>query len=333
MNLSPPTDKDEHTTYKKMDPYQVLKLGEKYSKKDLAELLEQPNIASVREGIFNCKNSASALFFVDLEKKGKDDRLHYDDFFEEDFFHWDSQTTQHIGTPKIQEIVSGARTPHLFARITAKVRNVTQPFVYCGRLVYSKHEEGTAKPVHMICQNIDYDDYTQNDDLTDIYLWNPSKIGKTTKSKISQKGVISQNRVRKYKKPDETERKGLVTSRVGQGYYRQQLLEKWGGQCPISGTSIKSILISSHIVPWAECTHEERLDVDNGILLSPNFDALFDRHLISFNDHGLIQISSNISRVDREALGLLDSIQIPISAGMEPYLKSHRAQFKGKTEG
>ena len=26
---------------------------------------------------------------------------------------------------------------------------------------------------------------------------------------------------------NKTEKKGLVTSRVGQGYYRQQILEKW----------------------------------------------------------------------------------------------------------
>ena len=227
-------------------------------------------------------------------------------------------------------MVSGARTPYLFARISPKVKNVTQPFVYCGRLVYSKYEEGTAKPVHMIFQNVDYDDYTENEDLIDIYLWNPAKIGKTTRSKINQKGVISPDRIRRYKKPDETERKGLVTSRVGQGYYRQQILEKWCGKCPISGINIKSILISSHIVAWSECTDEERLDVNNGILLSPNFDSLFDRHLISFNDDGLIQISPNISRGDREALGLLDSIQIPISDGMVTYLVRHREKFKEK---
>ena len=27
----------------------------------------------------------------------------------------------------------------------------------------------TSKPVHIIFQNIDYDDYTENDDLIDIY--------------------------------------------------------------------------------------------------------------------------------------------------------------------
>ena len=41
-------------------------------------------------------------------------------------------------------------------------------------------------------QNIDYDDNTDNDDLIDIYLWKPSKIGKTTKSKkeIKKKSAV-----------------------------------------------------------------------------------------------------------------------------------------------
>ena len=55
-----------------MDPYQKLKVGDKYSKKDLSTLLDQPNISLVREGIYNLKNSNSSLFFVDLEKKGKE---------------------------------------------------------------------------------------------------------------------------------------------------------------------------------------------------------------------------------------------------------------------
>ena len=36
VSMTPPSiDKDEHTNYKKKDPYQGLKLGEKYSEKDL----------------------------------------------------------------------------------------------------------------------------------------------------------------------------------------------------------------------------------------------------------------------------------------------------------
>ena len=54
----------------------------------------------------------------------------------------------------------------------------------------------------------------------------PSKIGKNTQSKISKKSTRFQKELVRYKKPNETERKGMITSRV-QGYYRQQIMEKW----------------------------------------------------------------------------------------------------------
>ncbi|MDA8903016.1 HNH endonuclease, partial [Porticoccaceae bacterium] len=198
----------------------------------------------------------------------------------------------------------------------------------CGRLVFDTHEEGTSKPVHMLFHNIDYDDHTTNDDLIDIYLWKPSKAGRETQSKINRQGVITPNRARKYRKPNETERKGLVTSRVGQGYYRQKIIERWEGKCPVSGMSIIPILIASHIVPWSQSNDEEKLDVNNGILLSPNVDALFDKCLISFKNDGSILISGKISIEDRVALGLNHTIKIPVSERMTPYLERHRKKFE-----
>ena len=311
-----------------MNPFDVLDLGHKYSKRDLADLLDQPNVSNVREGVYTCTNSSSYLLFVDLEKKGKEERFHFDDFFEEDFFHWDSQTTQHIDSPKIQDILNGDLTPHLFVRITPKIKGVTQPFVYCGRLVYSTHEENTSKPVHIVFQSTDYDDFTENEDLVEIYLWRPSKVGKTTKSKISKKGEISTTRRSKYKRPNITERTGLVTSRVGQGYFRQQIIEKWGGQCPISGIDILPILISSHIIPWSESNDQERLDVENGILLSPLYDALFDKHLISFEDDGKIVISERLKGKNIHRFSINEETRINVSKGMVKYLARHRATLK-----
>jgi hypothetical protein len=311
-----------------MDIHDSLKLGERYSKLDLSILLNQPSLSKVREGLFHCKGSTATLFFVDLEKQGKEDRFHFDDFFEEDFFHWDSQTTQHIQSPRIQEIVKGERTPHLFARLHPKVKNVTQPFIYCGRLVYKEHEVGTSKPVHIIFQNIDYDDFTSNEDLLDIYLWKPSKIGKSTKSSIVKIGIVSERRKSIYKKPNETERKGLVTSRVGQGYYRQQILEKWNKTCPVTGCSLSEILISSHIVSWAESNDQERLDVDNGILLSPNVDSLFDKHLISFEDDGKMLVSDKISDTTLQSLGIKPSSIVLFNEATKKYLSKHRMKFK-----
>jgi hypothetical protein len=310
-----------------LEPISVLEVGQKYSKKDLASLIDEPRLLNVREGVSSCDNSDSYLLFVDLEKEDKEKRFHFDDFFEEDFFHWDSQTTQHIESPKIQEVVTGSVVTYLFVRVKQKEKSKTLPFIYCGRVKYVSHEKGTNKPVHLLFQNIDYDDFTDNLDLLEVYRWKPSDAGMTTKSKISRTGSVSDERKRKYKKPEQTERKGLVTSRVGQGYYRQQVINKWKGKCPLTGIDALPILISSHIVPWSESNDDERLDVENGILLSPNLDALFDRHLISFDDFGEILISSKVSEKNIENLKLLSLPNIEINERMLKYIRRHRNKF------
>ena len=134
-----------------------------------------------------------------------------------------------------------------------------------------------------------------------------------------------------YNKPNTTERKGLVTSRVGQGYYRQQILEKWNNKCGVTGCEITKILISSHIVPWKDCNNQERLDVGNGILLSPNLDSLFDKHLISFQDSGDIMISNTLSDDDLDSLGIDSNMKLEfVTNDMKSYLSRHREVFNEK---
>ena len=115
-----------------MDPQDILNLGQKYSKKDLSILLNETNLSLVREGVFSCKNSNSYLLFVDLEKTDKETRFHFNDVFEEDYFHLDSQTTQNFSIPKIQDIVFGKLTTFLLVRVKRKERSKTLPFTYCG---------------------------------------------------------------------------------------------------------------------------------------------------------------------------------------------------------
>lgn len=303
-----------------------LKIGEKYSKQDLSEVLYNENIAKVREGIYNLSLTES-LFFVDLEKQDKEDRFHFDDYFEGDYFHWDSQTTQHLNTPKIQEIVKGIRTPHLFIRITPKIKSQTQPFIYCGRLNYIDYVEGTSKPVHLIFHNIDYQAETQNDDLIRVYKWRPSEIGGESRFNFTQSSGTKNHLSARLKKPSITERSGNVVQRVGQEYHRQEMIKRWKGKCPVTGCSILAILKSSHIVPWSESNNEERLDVNNGILLSPDVDALFDRYLISFEDDGGMILSKKVAEKDLLALGIDTSVKIPIREGMKSYLKRHRERL------
>jgi 5-methylcytosine-specific restriction protein A len=125
--------------------------------------------------------------------------------------------------------------------------------------------------------------------------------------------------------PTRTERSGLVTSRVGQGAYRKGIIHRWENRCAVTGYNYNKVLIASHIVPWRDATDKERMDVNNGILLSPTYDALFDKHLISFGDGGEILLSNQLKLTAHSRLGVSGSEQI---IGLRDqnleYLERHR---------
>jgi 5-methylcytosine-specific restriction enzyme A len=90
----------------------------------------------------------------------------------------------------------------------------------------------------------------------------------------------------------------------GQGAYRSSRLYRWEYKCAVTNYSQHDILIASHIVPWKDSNNDERLDVDNGILLSPDYNALFDRHLISFENSGKIILSKVLKSSDYKKPGV-----------------------------
>jgi hypothetical protein len=131
-----------------------------------------------------------------------------------------------------------------------------------------------------------------------------------------------------YLLPTITERAGLVTSRVGQGAYRKRIIHRWEYQCAVTKFNKIEILIASHIVPWAKATDLERLDVHNGILLSPTYDALFDKHLITFEKNGKIILSDQIEASAYEKIGINGTEEIKgFSSENIYYLEKHNALF------
>jgi HNH endonuclease len=104
--------------------------------------------------------------------------------------------------------------------------------------------------------------------------------------------------------PQSTEAERLVVQRVGQDIFREALMGYWGARCPLTGITEAALLRASHIVPWADCGDEQRLDVHNGLLLSALWDAAFDKGLVSFSDDGAVLASPNLSEVARKALDL-----------------------------
>ena len=120
-----------------------------------------------------------------------------------------------------------------------------------------------------------------------------------------------------------TEKTSIVQSRVGQGTFRQNLIDYWGG-CAVTGFRMTDILVASHIKPWKDSRNNERLDVFNGLLLSPNYDKLFDRGYLTFNLKGKIEYSKILSQNDKLLLGLKDGVVLKcVDERHKAYLKYH----------
>jgi putative restriction endonuclease len=93
---------------------------------------------------------------------------------------------------------------------------------------------------------------------------------------------------------EKTERESIVKSRIGQGLFRDRVVELWGS-CSVTGLGNLSLLRASHIKPWRDSTNQERLDPMNGLLLQPTLDHLFDLGLISFDETGAVLFSPQLS--------------------------------------
>ncbi|MEO8675748.1 MAG: HNH endonuclease [Casimicrobiaceae bacterium] len=88
-----------------------------------------------------------------------------------------------------------------------------------------------------------------------------------------------------------TEVAQLIKARRGQGLYKSRV-ELIENGCRVTGLRRPEHLVASHIKPWRLSSDAEKLDGNNGLLLSPHIDHLFDRSYISFSNHGRILVSS-----------------------------------------
>ena len=128
-----------------------------------------------------------------------------------------------------------------------------------------------------------------------------------------------------------TEVERLVKQRVGQDIFRQALLNYWGGACAVTGIDVPEVLRASHAKPWAMCgSDDDRLNVFNGLLLTANLDALFDRGLITFDDDGLMIFASQLTPSHRHDLHIDKVLTLRwLAPAHQHYLAWHREHVFG----
>jgi predicted restriction endonuclease len=144
------------------------------------------------------------------------------------------------------------------------------------------------------------------------------------KKRLEDSVLSEENNVYHDDRITATEKEAVIKSRVGQGLFRQSLIEYWKG-CSVTECQTYSLLVASHIRPWRKSDNHQRLDVFNGLLLIPNLDKLFDKGYISFDNHGRLITSDFLPLSELKILGVKQSMRlVHIEPQHLPYLQYHR---------
>ncbi|WP_416043004.1 HNH endonuclease [Bacillus halotolerans] len=124
----------------------------------------------------------------------------------------------------------------------------------------------------------------------------------------------------------ETEKQQVIKSRTGQSTFKKSLLNI-KKKCKLCGVSDERFLVASHIKHWSQSNNQERLDVNNGLLLCPNHDSLFDKGYISFDEKGTILISDSLDKTKKVFLNTNETMKIRLNEHQQSYMKWHREKI------
>lgn len=124
-----------------------------------------------------------------------------------------------------------------------------------------------------------------------------------------------------------------VQQRIGQSAFRKNLIEQFDNcKCRIKECKINKAeyLIASHILEWKLSDENQKTDPNNGFLLCPMHDFLFDAHLISFDEDGKIMISKKIPKDFYDEFNISKDTSIVLLENNKIYLELHRKKFNGE---
>jgi putative restriction endonuclease len=132
--------------------------------------------------------------------------------------------------------------------------------------------------------------------------------------------------IRNDRRLEETQREALVQARRGQGIFRSNV-QSIEHACRVTRVERREHLVASHVKPWRDSSNDERLDGENGLLLTPTVDHLFDKGFISFENDGDLIISPVTDTISVQRMGIATDREInvgPFSEGQRRFLEYHR---------
>lgn len=174
-----------------------------------------------------------------------------------------------------------------------------------------------------------------------------SILGETNKSYENYQIGLRKRLVNKVKaKENAVENIEEEVTRQQQSAWRKMLAKEMMGYtqvenqvfCPLTYITVNfdelgTLFVASHIKGFKDpnTTNEEKYDINNGILMCANADALFDKHLISINEKKELIFSFLLDsdvRLKTQLLLMQPIFQPILNEKRMEYLKYHREVFK-----
>lgn len=244
-----------------------IEIGKKYDRPWLAKEWGYRGYQAFGRGVFCPRNTKLIILFVTRIKQQSLEQ--YNDFISGEYLFWEGEKG-HGNDERIANAAAKGEAIHLFFR---EIHH--SPFEYRGLITLMNIGTVPGKPTKFVFRLIH--DLSAQDDIL------------THQNELAHLG--------------DTERQAVTNARIGQGMFRQRLLEMWEG-CAVTDVRLPNVLRASHIKPWRFSTNAERLNPYNGLLLLPQYDQLFDEGLISFDGSGVLMRSRAIERIDPRKLGI-----------------------------
>jgi putative restriction endonuclease len=267
-----------------------LTIGEKYTRPELAAAWGYESHHAIGRGVVTPQGEKVIILFVTRLKQ--ESQTQYVDYLSGDLLFWEGQE-KHGTDDRVVNAEKAGDEIHLFYR---EVHH--SPFEYKGRVFLISAFRREDVPSQFVFR-LEHDQGAADD--------------------------LERFRTEIEAMPDVTERDEVRKARVGQGRFRQRLLELWGSRCAVTGVAMPSVLTAGHIKPWRCSSNAERLDPHNGLLLLPQYDRLFDRGLIAFEDGGGILVSPALPKDKFDLLGIRSDARLAaVEPSHRPFLAFHR---------
>lgn len=171
-------------------------------------------------------------------------------------------------------------------------------------------------------------------------------IGECNESWEKYLSLNDRNAIFELLKKEELSSTDSIKTRKNQSKWRNLLAEEMMSYttndseifCPLTYitanyANVGTLFRASHIKAFNECDVNEAFDINNGILMIANADALFDKHLITINENGEIifsflldneyKLKSELRLTEKVFKAILNSKRLE-------YLKRHNEVFEEK---